>query len=79
MRSIVDFYRRNPLVLAIAVVVGLGLSVLTALAGSGGIVGPIVLAVLIGVLVGLGVAAVRAGDDRDEADAQDPDDPRSDA
>jgi hypothetical protein len=75
MRSILDFYRRNPLVLAIAVVVGLGLSLLTAVAGSGGIVGPIVLAVLIGVLVGLGVAFVRAGDD-DDADELDPDDPR---
>lgn len=78
MRSIVDFYRRNPLVLVVAVVVGLGLSLLTAVAGSEGIIGPIVLAVLIGVLVGLGVAFVRAGDD-DEEDEIDADDPRFDA
>lgn len=63
MRSILDFYRRNPLILALALVVGLGLSLLTAVAGSDGIVGPIVLALAIGVLVGLGVAAGRARDE----------------
>jgi hypothetical protein len=71
MRSIFDFYRRNPLVLAIAVVVGLAISLLTAVAGSGGILGPIILAVAFGVLVGLGVAAARAGDDEADADADD--------
>ncbi len=73
MRSITDFYRRNPLVLAVAVVVGLGLSILTAVAGGDGILGPIILAVLVGVLVGLGIAFVRAGDD-----APDDQDPRRD-
>jgi hypothetical protein len=65
MRSILDFYRRNPVILVLAVVVGLGLSLLTAVAGSDGIVGPIILAVAVGVLVGLGVAAARAGGDED--------------
>jgi hypothetical protein len=66
MRSILDFYRRNPVILVLAVVVGLGLSLLTAVAGSDGIVGPIVLAVAVGVLVGRGVAAARAGGDEDD-------------
>jgi hypothetical protein len=67
MRSILDFYRRNPVILVLAVVVGLGLSLLTAVAGSDGIVGPIILAVAVGVLVGLGVAAARTGgDDEDD-------------
>ncbi|MCW3016526.1 MAG: hypothetical protein JWO02_3618 [Solirubrobacterales bacterium] len=67
MRSIVDFYRRNPLVLVLALVVGLGVSLLTAVAGSGGILGPIILALAIGLLVGLGVAAARSGG-RDDGD-----------
>ncbi|UTI62511.1 hypothetical protein NBH00_14185 [Paraconexibacter antarcticus] len=73
MRSIVDFYRRNPVVLGVALVVGLGLSVLTAAAGSGGIIGPIVLALAVGVLVGLGVAFTRAGDRDGDGDADEPD------
>lgn len=68
MRFIADFYRRNPLVLILAVVIGLALSLLTAVAGSNGVLGPIVLAVVIGVLVGLGVAATRSGGDDDRAD-----------
>ncbi len=72
MRSITDFYRRNPLVLAVAVLVGLALSIVTAVAGSDGIVGPVVLAVLVGVMVGLGVAFVRAGDDEEPIDEDDP-------
>lgn len=67
MRSIVAFYRRNPLVLVIAVLVGAGLSLMTAAAGSGGIVGPIILAVVVGVLVGLGVAAARGRDAGDRS------------
>lgn len=66
MRSILDFYRRNPLVLVLALVVGLGLSVFTALAGSEGVVGPIVLALVVGLIVGLGVAASRTKDDEDD-------------
>ncbi|MCW3038552.1 MAG: hypothetical protein JWM31_457 [Solirubrobacterales bacterium] len=68
MRSILDFYRRNPLVLALALAVGLGLSVFTAVAGSEGIIGPIVLALLVGLLVGLGVAASRTPDDESDGD-----------
>jgi hypothetical protein len=67
MRSILDFYRRNPLVLGLALIVGLGLSLLTAVAGSGGILGPIILALAVGLLVGLGVAFSRTGgDDEDD-------------
>lgn len=77
MRSIVDFYRRNPLVLALALGAGLALSLFTAVVGGSGLVGPIVLAVVIGVLVGLGVAAARAGDDEDDLEV-DADDPRFD-
>lgn len=71
MRSILDFYRRNPLVLGLAVIVGLGLSLFTAVAGSEGIVGPIMLALAVGVLVGLGVAASRAGGDDDDEPTDD--------
>lgn len=64
MRSIVDFYRRNPLVLALVVVLGGVISAAVAAAGGNGIIAPVVLVALIGVLVGLGIAAYRGGSDR---------------
>lgn len=71
MRSILDFYRSNPLVLLLAIAVGLALSLLVAVGGSDGIVGPIVFAVVIGVLVGLGVAWARQPPREDAGDEPD--------
>lgn len=56
MRGIIDFYRRNPVVLAVAVVVGLAISLLAA-AGEGGSVVAQVLAVgVVGLGLGLFIA-----------------------
>jgi hypothetical protein len=62
MRSVIDFYRRNPLVLVLVVVVGGALCAAVAATASSGIVGPVIFVGLIGVLVGLGVAWYRNGD-----------------
>jgi hypothetical protein len=62
MRSVIDFYRRNPLVLVLALVVGGALCAAVAATASGGIVGPVILVALIGILVGLGVAWYRNGE-----------------
>jgi len=59
MRDIIDFYRRNPLVLALVAVAGLGLSVAVAGSAGDGIVLPIVFVALVGLLVGLGIAWTR--------------------
>lgn len=56
MRGIVDFYRRNPLVLVVAVVVGAGVSALAASGGSGGIIGDVAAVAVVGLLVGLVIA-----------------------
>jgi hypothetical protein len=62
MRSVIDFYRRNPLVLVLALVVGGALCAAVAATASGGVVGPVILVALIGILVGLGVAWYRNGE-----------------
>ena len=62
MRSVIDFYRRNPLVLVLVLVVGGALCAAVAATASGGIVGPVIFVALIGVLVGLGVAWYRNGE-----------------
>jgi FtsH-binding integral membrane protein len=59
MRDIIDFYRRNPLVLALVAVGGLALSLAVASAAGDGIVLPIVFVALVGVLVGLAIAWTR--------------------
>jgi len=56
MRGIVDFYRRNPAILGVAVVVGLVVSVLAASGDGGTSVGEIVAVGLVGVALGLAIA-----------------------
>ncbi len=56
MRGIVDFYRRNPLVLVAAVVVGGVVSALAVTGGSGGIIGDVAAVAVVGLLVGLAIA-----------------------
>jgi hypothetical protein len=56
MRGIVEFYRRNPTVLVIAIVVGAVVSALAASGGSKGFVGDVFAVAVIGVLVGLAIA-----------------------
>ncbi len=65
MRGIVDFYRRNPVILVVAVVVGLAVSLLAAAGGSGSIVTEVLAVGVVGVALGLGIAwnrKRRAGD-----------------
>ena len=59
MREIIDFYRRNPLVLALVAVGGLALSLAVAASAGDGIVLPIVFVALVGVLVGVAIAWTR--------------------
>lgn len=64
MRGIVDFYRRNPVILVLAVVVGLVVS-LSAAAGGGSIVTEGIAVGVVGLMLGLGIAwnrNRRAGD-----------------
>ena len=42
MRSVLDFYRRNPVVLVVVVVIGLAVSIAAASSNDGGVVLPIV-------------------------------------
>ncbi len=59
MRDIIDFYRRNPLVLALVAVGGLALSLVVATSAGEGIVLPIVFVALVGLVVGLAIAWTR--------------------
>jgi len=64
MRGIVDFYRRNPVILVVAVVVGLAVS-LSAAAGGGSIVTEGIAVGVVGLMLGVGIAwsrSRRAGD-----------------
>jgi hypothetical protein len=61
MRSVIDFYRRNPLVLVLVLVVGGALCAAVAATASGGFIAPVAFAVLVGLLIGLGVAWYRNG------------------
>jgi hypothetical protein len=59
MREIIDFYRRNPLVLALVAIGGLAVSLAVAGASGDGIVLPIFFVALVGLLVGLAIAWAR--------------------
>ncbi len=56
MRGIVDFYRRNPLILVVAVVVGLAVSLLAAAGDSDSIVTEVLAVGVVGLALGLGIA-----------------------
>ena len=56
MRGIIDFYRRNPAVLAVAVVVGLTVSVLAATGEGDSSVSEVVAVGIVGLVVGLAIA-----------------------
>jgi len=65
MRGIVDFYRRNPVILLVAVVVGLAVSLSAAAGGGGSIVTEGIAVGVVGLMLGLGIAwsrSRRAGD-----------------
>ncbi len=62
MRGIIDFYRRNPVVLAIAVVVGLAVSLLAASGESDSVVTEVVAVGVVGLLLGLFIAWRRKRD-----------------
>jgi uncharacterized membrane protein YfcA len=70
MRSIVDFYRQRPAVLAVAVVIGLAVAVATTvLSSTDGVILPVLFVAVVGLLVGsiIGAAQRRRGrDDRPE-------------
>ncbi len=56
MRGLLDFYRRNPVVLAVAVVVGLAVSVLAASGERDSVVTEVVAVGVVGLLLGLCIA-----------------------
>lgn len=65
MREILDFYRRNPVILVVAVVVGLTVSLLAAAGEGGSIVSEVLAVGVIGLALGLAIAwnrKRRAGD-----------------
>lgn len=62
MRGIIDFYRRNPVVLAVALVVGLGVSLLASAGDSDSVVTEVVAVGVIGLLLGLFIAWRRKRD-----------------
>jgi hypothetical protein len=59
MREIIEFYRRNPLVLVLVAAGGLALSLVVAASAGDGIVLPIFFVAVVGLLVGLGIAWTR--------------------
>ncbi len=56
MRGIIDFYRRNPVVLVVAVVLGLAVSLLAAAGDSGSTVMEVLAVGVLGLVLGLGIA-----------------------
>ena len=62
MQSLIDFDRRSPLMTMVLVLCALAVAVLTVAFGSGGILLPIVFALLIGLLAGIVVAVVQRRD-----------------
>lgn len=81
MRSILDFYRRNPIVLVIALVIGLLLSISAAAGTKDGWIGDVVAVGIVGVAMGVFVAWRRSRHEEplDPAAAGDPSDPRGPA
>ncbi|MCW3011822.1 MAG: hypothetical protein JWO90_2226 [Solirubrobacterales bacterium] len=62
MRGVIDFYRRNPIVLVVAVVVGLVVSLLAASGDSESIVTEVVAVGAVGLGLGLFIAWRRSRD-----------------
>jgi len=56
IRGIVDFYRRNPVILVVAVVVGLAVSLSAAAGGGGSIVTEGLAVGVVGLMLGLAIA-----------------------
>lgn len=65
MRGILDFYRRNPVVLVVAVILGLGVSLLAAAGESGSIVTEVLAVGVLGLALGLAIAWNRKRRDKD--------------
>lgn len=59
MRWIVDFYRQNPTVAVVIVILGFGLAITTAIFSTEGGVLALVFALLVGLLVGIVVAVLQ--------------------
>jgi hypothetical protein len=58
VRSVIDFYRRRPLVLAVAVVIGAAVAIATTTLGSGdGLLLPLAFVAIAGILVGAVIGA----------------------
>ncbi len=56
MRGILDFYRRNPVILVVAVVLGLAVSLLAAAGESGSTVTEVLAVGVLGLALGLAIA-----------------------
>ncbi len=56
MRGILDFYRRNPLILVVAVILGLAVSLLAAAGESGSTVTEVLAVGVLGLALGLAIA-----------------------
>ncbi|CAA9498386.1 MAG: hypothetical protein AVDCRST_MAG53-2255 [uncultured Solirubrobacteraceae bacterium] len=65
MRGILDFYRRNPVVLVVAVILGLAVSLLAAAGESGSIVTEVLAVGVLGLALGLAIAWNRGRRDQD--------------
>ena len=65
MRGILDFYRRNPVVLVVAVILGLAVSLLAAAGESGSIVTEVLAVGVLGLALGLAIAWNRTRRDKD--------------
>ncbi len=63
MRSIIDFYRSNPLILVVAVVMGLVVTILAASGDSDSVVLEVVAVAAVGLAVGLFIAWRRSQDE----------------
>ncbi len=65
MRGILDFYRRNPVVLVVAVILGLAVSLLAAAGESGSFVTEVLAVGVLGLALGLAIAWNRRRRGRD--------------
>lgn len=62
MRWMLDFYRQNPVVTAVVLVLGIGLAVATTAFSTGGEILALAFALLVGLLVGVIVAVLQRRD-----------------